>query len=858
MRVTKLSGWMIAAILAVGPAALAQELIDESVPQEWIEDYIPEKLPELKYPEYFNDLDKAREQVYRGRFKTALITLQKVQKGDGAQIALVKASAMSALGRRDEAIAVLSDAAVVENPTAQVLRGRILGELGKWDEGIALLKKHIDKNPDSVQGRYVLGELCEQAGDLETARVQYEWIYKNYWDQWQGQGAKHFEDADLVTTLGRAFDRHATLNNLYAGNAAQHNLIFKIFVQAYDIIDREYWPAHLAAAEFYVARENSKDAQKELKLALEGNPGDARCFELLGLIALDEFNFDGADKAIAMIRRVDRRSTAADLLEARNLLHQRRPKDAELPLRRVLENQPKNLEAMGLLAASFALRLDDDGANKILAQVEALDPDNATAYFEMAEQLSAMRQYPRAEKMYRKAIERATWWSAARNGLGLLLTQSGDEDNAKSILDAAYSIDPFNYRTTNYLILLDKLARMARKETDHFIVMYDPQNDPMIVEYFSDYLESIHKDVCSHFKHEPAVKTYIEVFPSHDAFSARITGSPWIGTVGASTGRVIALCTPRKGENTMGAYNWSQVLRHEYTHTVTLSATDNRIGHWMTEGLAVYEENSPLRWEWVPMLYNAVKKHELFSMENLTWAFVRPKRPQDRSLAYAQSYWICKYVEEKWGHDKILAMMAEFGKGKSQDEVFPAVLGVDLDSFSREFFAWTEKQVEGWGYDEETSKKYEKLVEKAETMTKARQYKEAVKAWEEIVKLRPVDQLPHLRLAGLYLAPDVNDLEKAKEHLIRLHEVSLKDNRFAKRIARLGMDTNDMKLAEKYAMESIYIDPYDLPAHELMLAIAEKANNQAVIEREKRVIPVLAQWIREYRKSTLLEGAPQP
>src|SRR5436305_1741960 len=134
-------------------------------------------------------------------------------------------------------------------------------------------------------------ELSDEAVDLEAAKAQYEWTYKTYWDQWQGQGAKHFEDAEVVTILGRAFDRHATLNNLYAGNPSEHNLVFKVFIQAYDIIDREYWPAHLAAAEFYVARENPKEAQKELMLALEGNPNEAKCFELLGLIALYEFNF---------------------------------------------------------------------------------------------------------------------------------------------------------------------------------------------------------------------------------------------------------------------------------------------------------------------------------------------------------------------------------------------------------------------------------------------------------------------------------------------------------------------------------------------------------------------------------------
>ncbi len=279
-------------------------------------------------------------------------------------------------------------------------------------------------------------------------------------------------------------------------------------------------------------------------------------------------------------------------------------------------------------------------------------------------------------------------------------------------------MDPFNYRTANYLILLDKMAKMSRKESEHFVIFYDSANDPLIAEYFTDYLESIHKAVCGIFKHEPGVKTYIEVFPDHAAFSAHITGSPWIGTVGASTGRVIALCTPRDGENTLGTYNSAQVLRHEYTHTVTLSATDNRIAHWMTEGLAVGEEHSPLRWEWVPMLYNAVKRKELFNMEALTWAFVRPKRPQDRALAYAESYWVCTYIEEKWGHSSILKMMDAFRAGKTQEQVFQELLGVTPDAFSKEFFAWTEKQIAGWGYDDASTKKYNELVKKAEDLIK--------------------------------------------------------------------------------------------------------------------------------------------
>src|SRR3954471_1347743 len=124
MRVSILSGSILAAIFTLAPAAFAQDLIEESVPNEWIQDYLPEKLPELKYPEYYNDLDKAREQVYRGRYKTALMTLRKVEKGDAAQIALIKASALDALGRRDDAIATLSEQTVAENQKVQILKSR--------------------------------------------------------------------------------------------------------------------------------------------------------------------------------------------------------------------------------------------------------------------------------------------------------------------------------------------------------------------------------------------------------------------------------------------------------------------------------------------------------------------------------------------------------------------------------------------------------------------------------------------------------------------------------------------------------------------------------------------------------------
>jgi predicted Zn-dependent protease len=838
----------VAALPAAG--VRGGEIERRTIPEKWIAPLLPEDLPTLKFPAYYGPLDKARAQAFAGRYKRSLITLREVGQGDPAEVAMIRGQALAATGQLDEALAALSDAAVADKPAIQVERARVLGKMGKLAEGIALLHQHLRQHPDSIAGHYYLGQLCERIGDIAAAKAAYGWFDaegQKFLDKWKGQGADAFNnDAATVVLVGRAYDRLSTLMGAYQNNRGLHDTILGLFVKAYDVIDRGYWPAHVAAAEYFISHDNDAEAVKELMAAAEANPNDEQTLDQLGRMAVRSYNFDGADKAVMAMRDVNPASVAADLLECRNLIQQRRPKDAAGVVQRVLARQPENLEALGLLAATSALQLQDEQTASILKQVDKLDPDNASAYLEVAEALGAMRQYPRSAAMYKIAIARAPWWTEAQNGLGLLYTQSGDEDAARVTLDAAHALDPFNVSATNYLRLLDEMSLMATKESAHFIVMYDAKLDPMVPEYFNDYMESVYQKVCGDFHCQPPVKTYIEVFPTHDAFSVRTTGSPWIGTVGASTGRVIALVAPRKGQATMGSYNWSQVLRHEFTHTVTLAATDNRIAHWFTEGLAVYEEHAPIPWDWVPMLYNAVTKKQLFTMENLTWGFVRPKRPIDRQLAYAQSFWICKYIEQTYGHEAILKLLAEFRNGASQEDAFKKILDRDLGQFGADFTKWAEKQVDGWGYDPETSKKYAQLRGQGEALIASRQYAAAADVWRQIAQLRPVDALPHQRLAGLYLTPAVHQPDKAIEQLKILDKVELKDNRYAKRIAGLLRDEKHFDEATTYALRAVYMDPYDLHAHELLAGLYEQTNNAAGLAKEQRVIPILSQWINDH------------
>src|SRR5207244_2543569 len=160
-------------------------------------------------------------------------------------------------------------------------------------------------------------------------------------------------------------------------------------------------------------------------------------------------------------------------------------------------------------------------------------------------------------------------------------------------------------------------------------------------------LEKVYSDVTGNFGVQPEKKTSIEIFPDHMGFSVRITGRPFIATVGACTGPVIAIQAPR-GLAPFGRFNWANVLRHEFTHTVTLAATENRIPHWMTEGMSVHEEPVPQSWRTKQLLSQALWDDRLFTLESIDWGFMRPKRSDDRELAYAQGEWMVGYIAKHY------------------------------------------------------------------------------------------------------------------------------------------------------------------------------------------------------------------
>src|SRR4051812_27626764 len=237
---TRLSVLILVLLGVAAPSARAYDFVKDSLPNRWIQPLVPEDLPDLKYPAYYNDVDKARAQFMAGRYRRSLVTLANAKDADPPETALIKGGALATLGGTDARLGPLTAEKVKDEPRAQTLRARILTNVGRTDDAKSILREHLKTHPDSIAGHFYLAQVSEQTGDLGAARAAYNWFVddQRYLDKWQGNsGESAFDDAESVTLIGRGIDRWASITGAYKDNAPLHNAILNMFVKAYDVID---------------------------------------------------------------------------------------------------------------------------------------------------------------------------------------------------------------------------------------------------------------------------------------------------------------------------------------------------------------------------------------------------------------------------------------------------------------------------------------------------------------------------------------------------------------------------------------------------------------------------------------------
>lgn len=483
-----------------------------------------------------------------------------------------------------------------------------------------------------------------------------------------------------------------------------------LLARARDQLDRLSWQARLCEAEVLHEKDNFAEAGKALEETLTLNPRCARAWALLGQLAVESFDFARAEKIAARLDDLAKPqgseaagvSPWAAAVRAGVRLRQVEGEQAEKALAAAMEQFPGNRELLARIAAAAAAKFDFALADERLRAFDAVAPGSPDAYLAVGKAVAEARQYEEAARYLRAAAERAPKWPEPIIELGLSEMQSGRNAAALEALESAAKLDRFNARAENSLKLLREIRSYASFESDHFITRCKPGDDEILAREMLPVLETIFARVTGTgpggIDHAPDHKTVVELYPNHRWFAVRIAGMPAIHTIAAATGPLIAMEAPREGPGHLtGPYDWARVVQHEFTHTVTLSRTKNRLPHWFTEASAVYLEDAPRDYSTIQLLARSFDTNTLFDLDTINVAFVRPKRPTDRGLAYAQGHWMYEFMIERFGPRVPLDLMDRYAKGEREESAFKAVMGVGRDEFLSRFHDYAKQQLAAWG-----------------------------------------------------------------------------------------------------------------------------------------------------------------
>ncbi len=724
-------------------------------------------------------LDSARRDYMKGRYERAIEGYRKLLDDETLQVpaAVGLAKAYNIVGQYGEAADALRQVAEAGEDSAawHVALAESLSHVGQYRQALQHARQATTLDARWAPALLIHGQLLETLGrDADAVNIYRSMEHIIAADDYH-------DDPQSLIALGQILNRFAILTGRKASAQAQ-NILTNYFEVAYHDVDPDYWPARIATAAFLLEKHKPDQAAKHLEAALELNERIPDAHVGMAALHLNAWNFEACLEAADQALDINPHHSDAFYAKAVCNMLWRRFEEVPPILENILEVNPNHLGALSLMAAAYVRMDRDTEAQPYMQRVAEVNPDAYELPLTIGEWLVSGRLFERAEEYLLRATElapeRAEPWAA----LGKMYMETGEEDKALEVLETARRIDDFREDVVHYLNVVRKLRAFDVRETEHFIIKVDGQHDKVLLDLIANYMEDIYDEVCGDFQYEPKRKTIIEVLPNQTDFSARIAGRGWIPTVGASTGRVIAITAPSRQRATLGLHNWAEVLRHEFAHTVTLEKTNNRIPHWFTEACAVWQQKDKRAAQYIETLVAATQNHRLMKVKNLDWGFIRPTYPGQRMLAYAQSEWMLDYIIRQIGFGTVDEMLRAFGEGKTQSEVFEDVLGVSESEFDGNFRHWAKKQIVEWGFSPdpipelETAQQFAKdrpdlpsaHADHALALLMEGQFEEAQQAARQALKIDPKHTRALAVLASAFLQQE--EFDDAIDTALRLEQ----------------------------------------------------------------------------------------
>lgn len=663
-----------------------------------------------------DDFVPLHQHLQQGRYEEALelcdaLAEKKENKTNVAKGKIVKSRylAMVATGQYNTAREMLDLVLKTDPKNADIYAysAELFYKTGQYKKGEAAANFAIQQNAEHPLAHLVLADIYTETGRLKKGHDGYRWFVR-YYNRVQPK------DANSLLLTGRGSAQYARWNS------ASQIFDFVVNTLCVDALaaDELSWQAYSLSGKLLLEKFNRAQSIPDFKKGLAINPQATDLWVSLGEADAQKYRWAEAEKLADKALKINPQHLGAFHLKMNVQLAAGHIEKTLQLAQRALKINPQHQTTLSYLAACYYLQEgapDKKQLQTVLKNFESIDKvhlkkpsrllklltalakqNSHPGYFfdQLGTLLELKMKFTAAEQFYNQAIIAMPKLPSPKTSLGMLYMRVGKTKEATKMLNDAFRADPYHVRVSNMRKVLRVLKGYDVIATEHFVVRVDSKYDRLLGEYMSDYLEEIHPELIKQFGYEPLQRTQFEIFnkskgvSAHGWFSARMVGLPWIQTIGASTGMIVALASPTASPK---PYNWARVLKHEYVHIITLQQTNFNIPHWFTEALAVTSEGTPRPDKWNELLLQRVPQEKLWTLSNLNDGFTRPESPDDWQFAYCQSRLYAQYMIEKHGKEVIPKLLELYRKGKPTAEAVPQATGVSLEQFEKGYLKYLKK-----------------------------------------------------------------------------------------------------------------------------------------------------------------------
>jgi tetratricopeptide (TPR) repeat protein len=609
---------------------------------------------------------------------------------------------------------------------------------------------------------------------------------------------------------------------------------------------------HTGWGELFLHVHDNAEAAKSFQDALAID--DKWIPALVGMAqALVDVNPPGAEKAVEQALSLDPDIVEAHLLKAKLELDKSDREAAKASIAKAKAINPASLDTLALSGAVAYIEDRHADLQREAAAALKINPRFSGAYRVPAELAAANYRFEEAVVLSRKALEIDPNDVRTLSAFGVQLLRTGDEAEAREVLEKSFSIDKFDVTTLNLLKMLDGLDKFDSTTDGDIVFKSHPTETAVMREYVAPLAQQALAIFAQKYEFKPKGPILIEMFPKHDDFAVRTVGLPgMIGALGACFGRVVTLDSPKA--RPPGDFNWAPTLWHELAHVMTLQLSKQRVPRWLTEGISTYEEKlgSPA-WgrEGELSFVAAYGAGEHMSVRELNAAF---QDPEKISLAYYEASILTEHIVGKYGMGALRKLLVSYGEGLEGEAALKAGLGVDIDTLQADFDKLLvskygsvvralkpPKELEpGKGNPEAIAAafpdSFQAQVSLGEFLRKAGRVDEAFKVFERAAEMVPMatgPRSPHAAMSQMAL--ERKDSERAISELEKLLEHENTDLDSVRLLARELEATKAPAAKLMSAYERVaQLDPFDGANHSKLGRLKMQAGDARTAVREFR------------------------